>query len=215
VTPDGGGFAELHSFDTSNRLFGSTSQAGVIFGSDGALYGGTLYGGVYGPPGGVHDGILFKMSPGGGGFLKLHDFDSASGRGVYNRLVRIGSTLYGTTWQGGAADQGTVFRINQDGTGFAKLHDFTGANGLAPRAGLIVAANGVLYGTTERGGAANLGTVYKINPDGSGFALVHSFGGGATGFSPAGLMQASDGSLYGVTVRGGTADVGVVYRLCP
>jgi uncharacterized repeat protein (TIGR03803 family) len=56
--------------------------------------------------------------------------------------------------------------------------------------------------------------IFKIGKDGSGFTVVRSFSGqNGEGENPyAGLIQASDGSLYGLTQYGGRSDVGTIFR---
>jgi uncharacterized repeat protein (TIGR03803 family) len=72
---------------------------------------------------------------------------------------------------------------------------------------------GNLYGTTTFGGAANAGVVFKVNASGRQ-ALLYSFTGGADGSQPrAGLIRDSAGNLYGTTVYGGTAGLGVVFKV--
>ena len=46
------------------------------------------------------------------------------------------------------------------------IYDFTGLNGAGttPVASVVMGKNGVLYGTTEYGGSASLGTVFKLTP---------------------------------------------------
>jgi len=72
---------------------------------------------------------------------------------------------------------------------------------------------GNLYGTTQLGGAANLGVVYKLDTTGHE-TVLHSFTGGADGAGPtAGVIGDSGGNLYGTTGGGGVAGMGVVYKL--
>ena len=71
---------------------------------------------------------------------------------------------------------GTVFKVNTDGTGFALVRSFAGppADGGTPYGSLVVSGS-TLYGMTWQGGASGRGTVFKVNTDGTGFALVRSF----------------------------------------
>jgi uncharacterized repeat protein (TIGR03803 family) len=87
---------------------------------------------------------------------------------------------------------------------FVTLYTFTGgADGGQPDAGLIQDAAGNFYGTTEFGGAANFGVVFKLDTTGKE-AVLYSFEGGADGAHPrAGLVQDSEGNLYGTTFEGG------------
>jgi uncharacterized repeat protein (TIGR03803 family) len=79
---------------------------------------------------------------------------------------------------------------------------------------LIEASDGALYGTTRQGGASGQGTAFKINKDGTGFLPLHSFQCGTSNgcFPTAGVIEASDGVLYGTTQQGG-GGAGIVYRL--
>ena len=83
-----------------------------------------------------------------------------------------------------------------------------------PRGNLLLANDGNIYFTGVTGGANNVGAVARMTPAGDATPL-HSFMGGTTeGQSPfAGVMQASDGALYGTTYVGGDGNGGTVYRL--
>src|SRR5206468_10277705 len=87
-----------------------------------------------------------------------------------------------------------------------------------PRAALIQAADGMLYGTSAAGGTAGLGTtgagtIYKLDPTNGAVTVLHSFGVGTDGFNPqAALIQARDGKLYGTTTNGGTSNFGTVFK---
>ncbi len=84
------------------------------------------------------------------------------------------------------------------------LHGFGYAGNLGqnPYAALLVGSDGALYGTTFSGGSSGLGTAFKVNRDGSGYTVLYNFTGaaGAEGIDPeAGLIEGSDGALYGTT----------------
>src|ERR1017187_2610893 len=57
---------------------------------------------------------------------------------------------------------------------FTVLHTLTGGDGALPFAGLIISGN-TLYGTAEKGGSSGVGTVFKMNTNGMGFTILHSF----------------------------------------
>src|SRR5271170_1330466 len=95
------------------------------------------------------------------------------------------------------------------------LHSFHGADGSNPFAGLMQANNGNLYGTTSAGGANGDGTVFQITTNGT-LTTIHNFNhlSPIDGAQPyAGLIQARDGNLYGTTVRGGSHNAGIVYKM--
>ena len=123
--------------------------------------------------------------------------------------------LYGTTVQGGMNLLGTVFRLGTNGDDYAVLHGFAGLpDGGAPEAELTRGLDGALYGTTVAGGTNGLGTIFKINPDGGGYANLYCFAASPDGAHPyGGLVQGGDGRLYGTTTWGGNANGGTIYRI--
>src|SRR2546425_4788482 len=104
-----------------------------------------------------------------------------------------------------------------DGGGFAVIKVFGGSDGAYPNSTLIQGTDGAMYGTTDEGGSANKGVVYKLGTDGSAFAVLWNFGASAVdGASPRGaLMQGTDGALYGTTRDGGLYVYGTVFKLNP
>ncbi|MCI0541843.1 MAG: hypothetical protein L0Z50_42140 [Verrucomicrobiales bacterium] len=206
-------FSQIKSFCSVDQL-GSTPFARLVQGSDGALYGTTLLGG------GSLEGTVFKLNRDGSGYAVLHRFAEIAGDGAapYGELIEASDgLLYGTTHFGGNTNQGTVFRLKRDGTDYSVLRSFAGTGGDAanPYAGLIEGSDGVLYGTSHFGGAAHLGTVFKMDKDGIAYAVLHSFTSAeAEGVEPSGrVVEGSDGALYGTTYFGGAANQGTIFRL--
>jgi uncharacterized repeat protein (TIGR03803 family) len=210
----------LHAFENP-----PWSPAGLVIGSDGALYGTTSYGGRFCPT--IGCGTVFKVNRDGSGFRKLHDFDGSNGYGGSGLVKGSGAALYGWSGSGGKWGWGNLFRINEDGSGFATLHDFEGRAFLDPAgrhyagydpSSLVFGADGVLYGTTYSGGTDDLGTVFRIDQDGSGFRKIHDFIQrpnqlAEEGAYPSGLISGSDGMLYGTTTSGGRRNAGTVFRI--
>jgi len=101
------------------------------------------------------------------------------------------------------------------------LYQFVGgsADGAYPYAGLVADSSGNLYGTTNGGGAAGLGTVFKLTPSGSTYTetVLHEFAGGTgDGELPYGnLVLGKKGVLYGTTYGGGEHGAGCVFALTP
>jgi uncharacterized repeat protein (TIGR03803 family) len=210
TNPDGTGYTVLHNFlatsTDGNQPLGTLAQEGGIF------YGATEFGGSAGV------GNLYRIDASGANFGNIHNFlgGTADGYRPEASPVLAGGVLYGMTAQGGTANLGIVYRMNPDGTGFQVLHSFAGGagDGANPRYQGLVASGGVLYGATEDGGAANLGVVFKMNTDGTGFTVLHSFAGGVgDGLSPAGGLTLVGGTLYGMTGGGGATNHGTIYRL--
>lgn len=184
LTRSGNNYIEsiVYSFQAGND--GAHPEAGLIFDNTGALYGTTASGGP------KSDGTVFKLTPAGNGYAEsvLYSFTGGSdGGNPYAGLIDVKGVLYGTTWKGGASGRGTVFKLTPFASGYAEsvLHSFTDGigDGAYPYAGLID-KKGVLYGTTEVGGAFNGGTVFELTPfSASGYteSVLHSFCCGSDG----------------------------------
>ena len=93
--------------------------------------------------------------------------------------------LYGTTEYGGSNNLGAVFRLNRDGSQYVVIYSFgsSSGDGSYPKAPLIRAASGGLFGTAQFGGNTNYGTIFRLNPAPSVVALVSA--------SPQGNLQLS------------------------
>jgi uncharacterized repeat protein (TIGR03803 family) len=203
-------FTNLYSFTGTND---GAVPTGLVQGNDGYLYGTTAWGGTTG------GGTVFRIST-NGVLTTLYSFgtglatnlNTPDGYGPQGGLVQgIDGYLYGTTQNGGTNNLGTVFRIKTNGL-LTSLYSFADTyDGENPYAGLVQGSDGLLYGTTTQGGTNNFGTVFKISTNGA-LTTLYSFGSvldtndiPLDGFSPeAGLVQGSDGYLYGTTTQGGT-----------
>lgn len=209
VSVDGSGFAVLKSFSGGNDG-GLVWAAPVLSGS--TLYGATSTGGSSG------QGTIFRVNTDGSDFTVLKDFTSGSDGGHPKAgLVLSGTTLYGTTsYNRSTGYYGTVFKLNTDGSGFVVLKQFRGSDGNQPRTSLALGGE-TLYGTTYYGGpsypSAGSGTVFKVNTNGSGFAVLRYFSGGSDGKYPAGDLVLSGNTLYGTTSSGGISNYGTVFKL--
>jgi len=148
-----------------------------ILGSDGNLYGVT-------PSSNPAGGALYQLSS--AGVLKcLHRFkggQEAAAYGLYPRTLNQGSrgVFYGTTMQGGLG-AGTVFQFNGASAaatgGITTIYKFAanGSDGTFPN-GVLLCADGNLYGTTYSGGPGVRGVVFRLTPAGQ-YTVLHAFGG--------------------------------------
>jgi uncharacterized repeat protein (TIGR03803 family) len=196
----------LYSFPGGSS--GSNPAGGLIRDAAGNLYGTTLYGGT------ADYGVVYELDTAGQETV-LHSFSELDGALPLAGVIRDSAgNLYGTTFSGGPADAGVVFKLDTAGNETV-LYGFTGkADGNHPVAGLVRDSAGNLYGTTNTGGAANAGVVYKLEANGQE-KVLYSFTGGADGGHPdAGVIRDAAGNLYGTTYYGGTGyGYGVVYKL--
>jgi uncharacterized repeat protein (TIGR03803 family) len=208
VNTDGSGYAVLKNFTGG-------SDGGWPFGGL-VLAGSSLYGTAY-RGGSWDDGVVFKVNTDGSGYAVLKNFTGGSdGEFPWAGLVMAGSTLYGTTYQGGAGGCGVVFKVNTDGSGYAALKNFSGisgGDGALLYAGLVLAGS-TLYGTTTYGGgSSDDGVVFEVNTDGSGYAALKNFTGGSDGANPQASLVLAGGGLYGTTYWGGSYGHGVVFSV--
>jgi uncharacterized repeat protein (TIGR03803 family) len=101
------------------------------------------------------------------------------------------------------------------------LHNFTGypADGNLPVGTLAQDKNGTLYGTTYLGGSKNIGTIFKISPTGTAYAVLHNFDRSVNineGANPlAGVSVGTDGNLYGAAGAGGSKNAGALFEITP
>lgn len=202
-------------YDFPGGASGGFSDVGLVVDSAGNLYGTTFNGGANG------FGTVFKLAPGGAHSV-LHSFAGTDGANPQAGLVRdTAGNLYGTTLNGGSSGDGVVFKVAPSGVETV-LHDFVGAptDGSGPAAGLLRDAAGNLYGTTNAGGSAGNGAVFKIDPSGTE-TILYNFQGGADGRDPSAvLVEDSKGDLFGTTQFGGSgpclfSGCGVIFEVTP
>jgi uncharacterized repeat protein (TIGR03803 family) len=226
-------FTTLYSFcSKANCADGQSPYASLVQASNGNLYGTTVYGGAssYCADQSVGCGTVFEITP-AGKFTTLYSFCSqpncADGFYPFSGLMQASNgNLYGTTELGGTTgNYGTVFEITTSGK-LTTLYSFCAqtscADGEFPSSGLVQGTNGSLYGTTGQGGAncypIFCGTAYEITPAGK-LTTLHTFHPALEGINPSGMMQATGGTLYGVTLEGGnssacgSAGCGTVFSL--
>ena len=219
VTPQGQ-FTLLWSFKGGVAgSFDGISPNGLVLANDGNFYGTTFQGGTAGY------GIVYRIAPDGSMETPLYSFKGGNTDGAYSNSSLVQGTdgfLYGTTVNGGPTQSGTLFKVSLTGTE-TLLHAFgaaAGSDGAMPYANVIQANDGNFYGTTFQGGAHHAGTVFEYNPGTHTESVLYSFGGGGGvpgsvdgGFLYGGVIQATDGDLYGATNNGGAYNAGTIFRL--
>jgi uncharacterized repeat protein (TIGR03803 family) len=100
------------------------------------------------------------------------------------------------------------------------LHNFNGYTGddfgALPQASVIASGN-TLYGTTIAGGSDQNGVVFRMNNDGTGYTVLHTFAGvddfAADGSGPTAALLLYSNVLYGTTANGGIDGFGTVFSL--
>jgi uncharacterized repeat protein (TIGR03803 family) len=243
INTDGSDFTVLYSFSSLNSstvgeggvIYNNqdgAQPADMVLSGD-SLYGTTSTGGPiaywFAPNSGA--GNVFDIKTNGTGFAVLYSFPTCTcppgpdnGQNPNMRPVVSGNVVYGVTPLGGWSiffGVGTVFAVNVDGSGFHVLHTFQTPipplfvntnDGAGPQGPLTLSGN-TLYGTTSAGGAANLGTIFQINTNGSGFTLLESFAADTNGYSPQGPLIVAGNTIYGTTSTGGTGGGGTIFKM--
>jgi uncharacterized repeat protein (TIGR03803 family) len=209
-------FVSLYSF--SGLSSGDFPYAPLVVGFDGHFFGTTIEGGT------KNNGTVYELIGTRSITEKvLHSF-TGHGDGAFpyaGVIADKAGNLYGTTTNGGLTNYGAVFELKRFGTRFKEsvLHSFGAAgDGQYPYGPLTFGANGVMYGTTENGGAYGLGTVYALKPSSGTYVerVVHSFSGPPNdGELPVGGLTYLNGVLYGTTFGGGAANDGTIFSLKP
>jgi uncharacterized repeat protein (TIGR03803 family) len=199
----------LHSFTGATNDGKYPTYTSVVMDALGSLYGVTEEGGS------TNHGVVYKLTK-TGKFTILYSFAGGTTDGCNAIGIPFRDTygnIYGTTSSCGASGLGTVWKLTSAGTETV-LHSFAGGtlDGEYPLAGVVKDANGNLYGSTETGGSANLGTVYKVTQKGQ-FKLLHSFVGPDGKYPYGGFVQDSNGTLYGTAQNGGTIGYGTVWQI--
>jgi uncharacterized repeat protein (TIGR03803 family) len=205
LAPSGSRYVEriIYSFlGSADGYDGYWPYGGLIADASGNLFGTTTWGGSS-----ALLGSVFELTPQGKqsayseaaiyAFPFLSSGPSfANGAGPTGSLLADGTgAFYGTSPMGGSCPNhyfacGVVYKVTPSGSGYAQrvIYAFQGGtDGWWPLAGVIADKSGALYGTTEYGGPADLGTVFKLTPSGSGYteSVLHTFSG-ADGALPVG-----------------------------
>jgi uncharacterized repeat protein (TIGR03803 family) len=220
----------LYNFCSQTNCPDGEAPNALLRASDGNFYGTTALGGTSTTcTGGC--GTVFKITS-TGTLTTLYSFCSLTGckdgAAPFSGLVQgTDGNFYGTTGYGGANNSctdvggytgcGAIFKITPTGT-FTALHSFCSqtnsagfcTDGREPQAAMVQGKNGNFYGTTTFGGNADLGSAFEITSVGA-LTTLYNFcsqtngqGQCADGLEPVtGLIQATDGNLYGTTLGGG------------
>ena len=211
-------YKTIHSF--GNGSDGQLPNAQLTVDSQGNLFGDTISGGTNGA------GTVFKLHRNAiGTWTETVIYNFTGGKDGSQPMATLAfdtaGNLYGTASGGGIVSSactnpyvvgcGTVFKLAPRSIGQwaeTTIHQFTGApDGFFPLAGLVVAANGVLYGTTDGGGVYGFGTVYSLK---RGLvwseSILHNFNEDGTDgtFPVVGLTADTAGNLYGPAINGGS-----------
>lgn len=170
-------------------------------------------------------------------YSTVFSFDLSKGSGG---VVEANNTLFGTLSNTSLTYGGAIYKVSLDGGVPQTIFQFSSTDGYLPIAGLLVGADGHLYGSTMYGARSTVfslyeggGTLFRVSQDGTDYQTLHRFdsnitniavvtGGvvatnylNADGLYPSFPLIEDSGSgyLYGVTNSGGVHGTGVVFRV--
>lgn len=170
------------------------SSSGLVKLPDGNFYGISPLGGV------GSGGCVFKVQ--GGTAVAVASFSSIGAEvdSSYSikRLAAHGSDIYGLLFNS-MDNTGTLWRWSS-ANGLEHLATIDSTIGWAPSEGIVVAADGTVFGLCQSSAGSNGGALWKWT-ESAGLEVVTEFDGTVTPFalSLRGLTAATDGTLYGIT----------------
>ncbi|HKF49612.1 MAG TPA: choice-of-anchor tandem repeat GloVer-containing protein [Terracidiphilus sp.] len=223
VNNGNGTYTESTLYSFAGGADGLNPEAPLVFDAHGNLFGTTS---AQASP---HDGSVFELVSNGNGTYTestLYSFTGgADGSGPSGGLaIDANGNIFGTTFSGGSHHEGVIFELQGNGQGGYSertVYTFTGgSDGSVPTAGVIIDANGNLYGTNSVGGPQGGGVAWELVNSGGGqysFLTLYGFTGatvpGQNNPNPGGLVMDISGNFFGTTQYGGSSDDGTAFEL--
>jgi len=197
----------LHSFNLTN---GRNPNGSLLQVSDGKLYGLTVNGGT------SNQGVLFSFDPTSSSYTVEKNFNNTDGINPFGSLIQVSDgKLYGMTRGGGSSNYGVIFSFDPSSSSYAVLKNFDQTNGANPFNSLMQAFNGKLYAMTSGGGLSDAGVIFSFDPSNSEYLVLKHFNNSDGGKPYGSLIQISNGTLYGMTLQGGTSNNGIIFSFDP
>ncbi|MCB0381379.1 MAG: T9SS type A sorting domain-containing protein, partial [Flavobacteriales bacterium] len=187
---------------------GSNPCGTILETTNGSFFGMTTEGGVN------NTGILYEFDTITNSLTKIIDFQDSIGTNPFGSLHQSANgKIYGIT-QGGGIVNGVVFEFDTISQIPVKKINLNWAeDGSIPQQHLLKANDGNMYGVTASGGTYNLGTLFRINLTNGVYTKLHDFGDISQERTPlSGLIQATNGKIYGTTSYGGITEGGVIFE---
>ncbi len=195
-------YSKIFDFDFANGA--NPYREGLTVCTNGKLYGTTNWGGA-------GNGVIYNLDTLGNVYTKLFDFNGTTGAGPVGSMIQAGNGVFYGMTEGGD----NIFSFDPDSNICTNLFNFNGSNGYSPTGGLLEASNGLLYGMTPLGGANDSGVIFSFDPANNIFTDLFDFSSINGTYPVGGLMQGSDGKLYGATLEGGVNYLGVIFSFDP
>lgn len=137
-------------------------------------------------------------------FITQYSFTNTPDGANPLRLTLANGLLFGSTANGGTNGSGTLFTFNTNNFALTTIYNFTTNIGSGSSPDDVVVSGNEIYGITQVGGTNNVGMIYSVGTNGTGFTSLYSFDGYPDGEYPRTGLILNDGVLYGTTYTGGT-----------
>jgi len=212
-----GNYSVIYNFGNTS-IEGETPRTKLLKANNGMMYGIAIEGGVN------NDGVMFEIDVNGNYAVKYNFsfvngayYDTLNLDYTYSLVQATNNNIYGTTITGGINDGGVLYQFDSNGDNYLKLLDFNtslaSGTGYSPLGSMVLAPNGKLYGTTNRGGnVSNSGAIFSFNPNSNAYAVLHYFQGTALDFAkPNGNLTYHNGKLWGSCPAGGNTNEGLLF----
>ena len=216
IDPTTGTETVLYSFCSAKNCADGYDPGSSLIHVNGILYGTTEAGGT------ANGGTVYTFDPRTRVETVLYSFCQqqycADGGEPIGNVINVGSTLYGTTFTGGAHNSGELYSLNLTTGAEQVVYSFCSqgggdcTDGDKPNAS-VVNVRGTLYGTTFGGGDGD-GTVFAFDPITGTETVLYSFCAQSNctdGASPWASVIRSKGGLYGTTAGGGAHNDGTMF----
>jgi uncharacterized repeat protein (TIGR03803 family) len=203
---DGSDFNTAFSFSYPN---GWMPMGNLFRASDGNLYGTCFEGGDYASC------TIYKYDTESGDYEDVYDFNIIDGDYPTSGLVEKDGILYGNSSSGGWNGGGVIYSYNMATGVYTDMYNLSMSTGSYPYSSPVIATDGKLYGVTVYGGTNNVGTIYSFDLDNNTYSDVYNFSSSSGSTPYGGLIQASNGKLYGMTSIGGANSYGTIYSFDP
>src|SRR5258708_2291790 len=200
ATPTGE-ITAIYSFSCTVTSCYVNEPFSMILGSDGSLYGVSLYGGK-----GSGSGTIYRVTL-AGEFSGVYAFNYKDGENPNSIAQSADGNLFGTAANGGQFGHGTFYQVSTTGQ-LKRLHSFCSQPGCLDGAfplSAIQGRDGNFYGTTVQGGAHGAGAIYELTAAGS-YRVLYSFCSLPycdDGGEPLSIVQDNEGNFFGAGYGGG------------
>jgi uncharacterized repeat protein (TIGR03803 family) len=215
VEADGSGYDVVRSYAPgADQPDGNHPLHGHLSTVSGLLYGATPLGGQ------ADGGTLSSIDPVTGAERVLHRFAGPpdDGANPHGQFLVTSRGLWILTAAGGAHDRGALVKVHPESGATEVAHSFSGPDGAEPHGRVVRSGEKTIYGMTTRGGGADDGVIFSMDPDTYDYRVIHEFGPG-----PDNGQRPDHGSLYegagadkrlwGVTAHGGAHGQGVLFTV--